>query len=58
MYKVAGELTSDVIQVTARAIPKHALSILGDHSDVMTAPRDRARDAPFGFSAGGRRQWR
>ena len=35
MYKIAGELTSNVIHVTARAIATHALSIFGDHSDVM-----------------------
>ena len=35
MYKIAGELTSAVFHVTARAIATHALSIFGDHSDVM-----------------------
>ncbi len=35
MYKIAGELTSNVIHVTARTIATHALSIFGDHSDVM-----------------------
>ena len=35
MYKIAGELTSTVFHVTARAIATHALSIFGDHSDVM-----------------------
>ena len=35
MYKIAGELTSNVIHVTARAVATHALSIFGDHSDVM-----------------------
>jgi pyruvate-ferredoxin/flavodoxin oxidoreductase len=35
MYKIAGELTSNVIHVTARALATHALSIFGDHSDVM-----------------------
>jgi len=35
MYKIAGELTSGVIHVTARAVATHALSIFGDHSDVM-----------------------
>ena len=35
MYKIAGELTSNVIHVTARAIATHALSIFGDQSDVM-----------------------
>ncbi len=35
MYKIAGELTSAVIHVAARTIATHALSIFGDHSDVM-----------------------
>ena len=35
MFKIAGELTSTVFHVSARAIATHALSIYGDHSDVM-----------------------
>ncbi len=35
MFKIAGELTSTVFHVTARTIATHALSIYGDHSDVM-----------------------
>ena len=35
MYKIAGELTSTVFHVAARAIASHALSIYGDHQDVM-----------------------
>ncbi|MRR32544.1 pyruvate:ferredoxin (flavodoxin) oxidoreductase, partial [bacterium] len=35
MYKIAGELTPTVFHVTARTIATHALSIYGDHSDVM-----------------------
>ena len=35
MYKIAGELTPTVFHVTARTIATHALSIFGDHSDVM-----------------------
>ena len=35
MYKIAGELTSTVMHVTARSVATHALSIFGDHSDVM-----------------------
>lgn len=35
MYKIAGELTSTVFHVTARALAPHALSIFGDQSDVM-----------------------
>lgn len=37
MYKIAGELLPCVIHVSARAIAGHALSIFGDHSDVMAA---------------------
>lgn len=35
MYKIAGELLPGVIHVSARAVASHALSIFGDHSDVM-----------------------
>ena len=35
MYKIAGELTPTVFHISARAIATHALSIFGDHSDVM-----------------------
>lgn len=35
MYKIAGELTPFCMHVSARAIATHALSIFGDHSDVM-----------------------
>lgn len=35
MYKVAGELLPGVYHVSARAIASHALSIFGDHQDVM-----------------------
>ncbi len=35
MYKMAGELLPGVLHVTARAVASHALSIFGDHSDVM-----------------------
>ena len=35
IYKMVGELTPTVIHVAARAIATHALSIFGDHSDVM-----------------------
>ena len=35
MFKVAGELTSTVWHVSARTVATHALSIFGDHSDVM-----------------------
>jgi pyruvate-ferredoxin/flavodoxin oxidoreductase len=35
MFKIAGELTSTVFHIAARSIATHALSIFGDHSDVM-----------------------
>jgi pyruvate-ferredoxin/flavodoxin oxidoreductase len=35
MYKIAGELTSFCMHVSARTVATHALSIFGDHSDVM-----------------------
>ena len=35
MYKMAGELLPVVFHVSARAVSSHALSIFGDHSDVM-----------------------
>lgn len=35
MYKIAGELTPTVFHVAARSLATHALSIFGDHSDVM-----------------------
>lgn len=37
MYKIAGELLPCVMHVSARALATHALSIFGDHSDVMAA---------------------
>lgn len=37
MYKMAGELLPAVFHVSARAIASHALSIFGDHQDVMAA---------------------
>jgi pyruvate-ferredoxin/flavodoxin oxidoreductase len=35
MFKIAGELTPAVLHVSARSLAYHALSIFGDHSDVM-----------------------
>ncbi len=35
MYKIAGELTPTVFHIAARTVATHALSIFGDHSDVM-----------------------
>jgi pyruvate-ferredoxin/flavodoxin oxidoreductase len=37
MYKIAGELTSTVFHIAARSIAAQAVSIFGDHSDVMAA---------------------
>jgi len=37
MYKIAGELTSAVIHIAARSVAAQALSIFGDHSDIMAA---------------------
>ncbi|MFZ4797076.1 MAG: pyruvate:ferredoxin (flavodoxin) oxidoreductase [Bacteroidia bacterium] len=36
MYKIAGELSPTVFHIAARALATHALSIFGDHSDVMS----------------------
>ena len=46
MYKIAGELTSTVFHVAARSLAAQALSIFGDHSDVMAA-----RNTGFAFLA-------
>lgn len=37
MYKIAGECLPAVMHVAARSVASHALSIFGDHSDVMSA---------------------
>ena len=37
IYKIAGELTPAVFHIAARTVATHALSIFGDHSDVMAA---------------------
>src|SRR5512143_703153 len=46
MFKIAGELTSTVFHVSARSLAIHALSIFGDHSDVMAT-----RSTGFGLLA-------
>ncbi|MFP4379760.1 MAG: pyruvate:ferredoxin (flavodoxin) oxidoreductase [Candidatus Sumerlaeia bacterium] len=46
MFKIAGELTSTVFHVSARAVAAQALSIFGDHSDVMAV-----RSSGFGLLA-------
>jgi pyruvate-ferredoxin/flavodoxin oxidoreductase len=48
MFKIAGELTPAVFHVTARTVATHALSIFGDHSDVMAV-----RSTGFGLFASG-----
>ena len=48
MFKIAGELTSTVFHVTARTVATHALSIFGDHSDVMAC-----RSTGWGLLASG-----
>ena len=48
MYKIAGELTAFCMHVSARAVATHALSIFGDHSDVMAV-----RQTGFGLIASG-----
>ena len=50
MYKIAGELTPTVFHIAARALATHALSIFGDHSDVM-AVRSTGFAMLFGTSA-------
>jgi pyruvate-ferredoxin/flavodoxin oxidoreductase len=48
MFKIAGEMTPTVFHVSARAVAAHALSIFGDHSDVMAV-----RSTGFGLIASG-----
>jgi len=48
MYKIAGELTPMCMHVSARTVATHALSIFGDHSDVMAV-----RQTGFGLLASG-----
>ncbi len=48
MFKIAGEMTPTVFHVSARAVATHALSIFGDHSDVMAT-----RSTGFGLMASG-----
>ena len=52
MYKIAGELTPFVMHVAARSLAAQALSIFGDHSDVMASRADRFRHARLQFAAG------
>ena len=50
MYKIAGELTPTVFHIAARTLATHALSIFGDHSDVM-AVRSTGFSMLFGNNA-------
>jgi pyruvate-ferredoxin/flavodoxin oxidoreductase len=50
MYKIAGELSPAVFHIAARALATHALSIFGDHSDVM-AVRQTGFAMLFGTNA-------
>ena len=52
MFKIAGELTPAVFHIAARTLATHALSIFGDHSDVMSRPQHRLRDAGIVERAG------
>ena len=47
MFKIAGELTPAVFHIAARTVATHALSIFGDHSDVMAARSTGLGDAGF-----------
>jgi pyruvate-ferredoxin/flavodoxin oxidoreductase len=51
MYKIAGELTAYSMHVSARTVATHALSIFGDHSDVMAC-----RQVGFAMMASGNGQ--
>ena len=48
MFKIAGEMTPTVFHVSARAVATHALSIFGDHSDIMAV-----RSTGFGIIMSG-----
>ena len=58
MFKIAGELTATVFHVAARSVATQALSIFGDHSDVMAIRSCRLCHAGLRFGAGGARSWR
>jgi pyruvate-ferredoxin/flavodoxin oxidoreductase len=59
MYKIAGERLPAVIDVSARAIASHALSIFGDHSDIYACRQTGfaflcsfKRSGSYGFNTG------
>ena len=53
MYKIAGEILPGVFHVTARSVAGHALSIFGDHQDVMAVRQTGFALAGVGFGPGG-----
>ena len=53
LYKIAGELTSFSMHVAARALATHALSIFGDHSDVMACRQTGFAHALLQLGPGG-----
>ena len=55
MFKIAGELTATVFHVAARSLATQALSIFGDHSDVMAARTTGFALLASGIGAGGAR---
>ncbi|STI32900.1 pyruvate-flavodoxin oxidoreductase [Escherichia coli] len=55
LYKLAGELTPFVLHVAARTVATHALSIFGDHSDVMAVRQTGLRDVVCGKRPGSAR---
>ena len=55
MYKIAGELTSFCMHVAARTVATHALSIFGDHSDVMACRSTGFAMLSCGLRPGGSR---
>ena len=56
MFKIAGELTPTVFHVAARALATQALSIFGDHSDVMAARTTGFALLSSALGAGGARR--
>ena len=53
LYKIAGELTPFCMHVAARTLATHALSIFGDHSDVMACRQTGFAHAGVGVGTGG-----
>ena len=58
MFKIAGELTPTVFHIAARTLATHALSIFGDHSDVMAARSTGWAHAGLELACRKRRTWR